>query len=221
MSKRNCLSIKEKHLILQEVDKGVKKKDIALKFDIPPNSLSTIIKNRDKLQNYDSSNSCSKRLRTHVYEDVDEAVLKWIHTKRYKNVPFSGPFVIEKALQFAKASGYNQFLGSNGWLEKFKKRHGIVAKVQSGEIHYRKRILRKVIIALEKNQSMPNINLRESISEISKVWNYDVTDRTIHNSFAKAGFFVCSESSEDEDDIPFEEMDTTKGKTRNYRFCAA
>ncbi|PRD21430.1 UNVERIFIED_CONTAM: hypothetical protein NCL1_51734 [Trichonephila clavipes] len=37
------------------------KKDFAIKFGIPPNSLSAVIKNRDKLQNYDSSNSCSKR----------------------------------------------------------------------------------------------------------------------------------------------------------------
>ncbi|GFS46969.1 tigger transposable element-derived protein 4 [Nephila pilipes] len=72
-----------------------------------------------------------------------------------------------------------------------------------------KRILRKVITALENNQSMTNINLQESISEISKEWNYDVTDSTIHNSFAKAGFLVCSESlesAEDKDDIPLEEM---------------
>ncbi|GFT67658.1 DDE-1 domain-containing protein [Nephila pilipes] len=70
-------------------------------------------------------------------------------------------------------------------------------------------ILRKVITALQNNQSMSNINLRESITEISKAWNTDVTDGSIHNSSAKAGFFVCSESSEsmeDEDDIPLEEM---------------
>ncbi|GFS70374.1 tigger transposable element-derived protein 4 [Nephila pilipes] len=85
------------------------------------------------------------------------------------------------------------------------------------KLYYRKRILRKVITAHENNQSMPNINLRESIS---KAWNYDVTDRTIHNSFAKAGFFVFSESTEDEDDIPLEEMRKilAKGKTRNYGF---
>ncbi|GBO39998.1 hypothetical protein AVEN_66157-1 [Araneus ventricosus] len=56
---------------------------------------------------------------------------------------------------------------------------------------------------------MPKINLRESISEISKTWNYDVTDRTIRNSFAKAGFFFSNENSasmEDEDDIPLEEL---------------
>ncbi|GFW00172.1 tigger transposable element-derived protein 4 [Trichonephila clavipes] len=75
---------------------------MALKFGIPPNSLSTIIRNRDKLHNYESSNSCSKRRRTCVYEYADEAVLKWIHTTQDKNVPISVPFVIEKALAFMK-----------------------------------------------------------------------------------------------------------------------
>ncbi|GBL91920.1 Tigger transposable element-derived protein 4 [Araneus ventricosus] len=133
MSKRKCLSTNEKNLILHEVDKDAKKKDIALKFGIPPNSLSTRIKNSDKIQNFDSSNSCSKRLKTCVYEDVDEAVLKWIHTMRDKNDTISGPFTIEKALQFAKPLEYDEFRGSNGRFEKFKRRHGIMAKVISGE----------------------------------------------------------------------------------------
>ncbi|GBM36817.1 Tigger transposable element-derived protein 6, partial [Araneus ventricosus] len=64
---------------------------------------------------------------------ADEAVLKWIHTIRDKSVPISGPFIIEKALQFAKALGYDEFRGSNGWIEKFKKRNGIMAKVISDE----------------------------------------------------------------------------------------
>ncbi|GBN89120.1 hypothetical protein AVEN_82907-1 [Araneus ventricosus] len=76
-------------------------------------------------------------------------------------------------------------------------------------IYYRKKIVLKVITALENNQSIPKINLRESISEISKAWNCDVTDCTIRNSFAKAGFFVRNENSastEDEDGIPLEEL---------------
>ncbi|GBM10934.1 hypothetical protein AVEN_171421-1 [Araneus ventricosus] len=75
--------------------------------------------------------------------------------------------------------------------------------------HYRKRIVRNVITELENNQCMPKINLRESISELSKAWNCDVTDRTIHNSFAKVGFFVSYEnaaSTEEEDEIPSEEL---------------
>ncbi|GBM89505.1 hypothetical protein AVEN_43032-1 [Araneus ventricosus] len=81
--------------------------------------------------------------------------------------------------------------------------------IKNFKIHYRKRIVRKVITELENNQSMSKINLRESISEISKAWNYDVTDRTIRNSFVKARFFVSNENSastEDEDDIPLEEL---------------
>ncbi|GBN33241.1 Tigger transposable element-derived protein 4 [Araneus ventricosus] len=81
--------------------------------------------------------------------------------------------------------------------------------IQNFKIHYRKRTVRKVITALENNQSMPKINLRESISEISKTRNYNVTDCTICNSFAKAGSFVSNENSastEDEDDIPLEEL---------------
>ncbi|GFW79520.1 HTH CENPB-type domain-containing protein [Trichonephila clavipes] len=84
--------------ILQEVDKEVKKKDTALKCGIPLNSLSTIIRNRDLSYKIDLLNSCSKRLRTCVPEDVEEAVLKWIHTIRDENVLISRLFVIEKAL---------------------------------------------------------------------------------------------------------------------------
>ncbi|GBN80540.1 hypothetical protein AVEN_27707-1 [Araneus ventricosus] len=43
------------------------------------------------------------------------------------------PLLIEKALQFVKALGYDEFRGSNGWLEKFKRKLGIMAKVISGE----------------------------------------------------------------------------------------
>ncbi|GFW37086.1 integrase catalytic domain-containing protein [Trichonephila clavipes] len=68
-------------------------------------------KNRDMVENYDSSNSCLC-----VYENVDEAVLKWIHKMRDKYIPIPGPFVIEKALRFVKALGYDQFQGRNGWL---------------------------------------------------------------------------------------------------------
>ncbi|GBM51132.1 hypothetical protein AVEN_244178-1 [Araneus ventricosus] len=81
--------------------------------------------------------------------------------------------------------------------------------IKNFKLHYRKRIVRKVITALKNNQSIPKINLRESIAEISKEWNYNVTYRTIRKSFAKDGFFVSNENSgstQDESDIPFEEL---------------
>ena len=53
------------------------------------------------------------------------------------------------------------------------------------------------------------IDSRESITEISKTWSYDVTDCTIGNCFAKFGFFVNTENlenAEDNDDITLEEL---------------
>ncbi|GBN41780.1 Tigger transposable element-derived protein 6 [Araneus ventricosus] len=155
------------------VDKGVKK-DIALKFGIPPNSLSTIMKKCNKIQNYDSLNSCSKRLKTCVYEDVDEAVLKWIHKMRDKDVPISGSFIIVKALQFAKALGYDEFRGSNVWLEKFKKRNGIMTKVISDE-------------SQDADDNDSGNWVTETLSKILK----DYKPENIFNADETALFFQC------------------------------
>ncbi|GBN57305.1 hypothetical protein AVEN_76876-1 [Araneus ventricosus] len=54
---------------------------------------------------------------------------------------------------------------------------------------------------------MPKINLRESISEISKAWNYDLTHRTICNLSSKAGFFVSNENSATETSETLAELD--------------
>lgn len=134
MSKRKCLSVSEKVLVIQEVDKGVKKKDIAEKFGIPQSSLSTILKNRETIlkqsKNYDLNR---KKMKTCVYDDIDEAVMKWITVMREKCLPLSGPIIKEKALVFAAALGHHDFQASNGWMDKFKKRHNIIQKVISGE----------------------------------------------------------------------------------------
>ncbi|GFT25228.1 hypothetical protein TNCV_181011 [Trichonephila clavipes] len=91
MSKCKSLSIKEINLIPQKVDKDVKKKDIALKFGIPPSSLSTIIKNQDKLQTYDS-------LRIHVQMLRFRRGSFEVDTNaREKYIPIFRPFVVEKA----------------------------------------------------------------------------------------------------------------------------
>lgn len=44
------------------------------------------------------------------------------------------------------------------------------------------------------HQYMPKISSLDSISEISKAWNYDVTEGTIRKSYPKAGFFITSEN---------------------------
>ncbi|KAK9720966.1 CENP-B N-terminal DNA-binding domain [Popillia japonica] len=78
MSKRKCLNIHDKLKVLESIDKDCKKKDVAKKFGIPPSSLSTIIKNRDLiLKSSDNAGRETKRVKMCVFEDVDQAVLKW------------------------------------------------------------------------------------------------------------------------------------------------
>lgn len=135
--KLKCLSLQEKVELIKEVDKGVfKKKDIAAKFGIPANTLSTILKNREKLQDAISQHGSlknRKRVKTCVYDDVDNAMLKWVSSVRSQNLPLSGPIIRQKAQDFAIKLGHNDFLGSVGWLDKFKSRHGIVYKAVCGE----------------------------------------------------------------------------------------
>lgn len=137
MSKRRCLGIKEKLKVLEDVDSGIKKKDVAIKYGIPANSLSTIIKNRESIFKQSEvladCNTARKRIKSCLYEDVDEAVLKWISLVRDKNVPLSGTIIKEKAIEYAKSLGLTEFNASNGWLDKFKKRHAIKEKVICGE----------------------------------------------------------------------------------------
>lgn len=52
---------------------------------------------------------------------------------RSKNIPISGPLLREKALEFARALGHDDFLASEGWLARFRERYGIRARLLCGE----------------------------------------------------------------------------------------
>ena len=65
--------------------------------------------------------------------DLDKAVLSWFNEMRAQNIPISGPMICHKAIDFAKKLGLENFKASNGWLQRFKHRHGIVFKVMAGE----------------------------------------------------------------------------------------
>lgn len=78
-------------------------------------------------------NLVRKKLKSSTYDDIDEAIFKWMTVMREKKLPLSGTLIKEKALEFGAALGHRDFQASNGWLEKFKKRHCVIHKVISGE----------------------------------------------------------------------------------------
>jgi len=59
-------------------------------------------------------------------EKLDEAVYLWFKQQRTQGIPISGNILKEKALLLSQKLNENEsFSASQGWLEKFKKRHGI------------------------------------------------------------------------------------------------
>ncbi|KAH9376288.1 hypothetical protein HPB48_015012 [Haemaphysalis longicornis] len=56
---------------------------------------------------------------------VERAVFKWFLDTRAVNMPVSGALLQRKARDFACIMGYDSFLASSGWLQRFKERHDI------------------------------------------------------------------------------------------------
>ncbi|XP_049816530.1 tigger transposable element-derived protein 4-like [Schistocerca nitens] len=52
---------------------------------------------------------------------------------RAANIPINGTILKEKALQISLQLGMDNFKASNGWIDKFRQRHGGVYKSECGE----------------------------------------------------------------------------------------
>lgn len=68
-------------------------------------------------------------------ELVDEALWVWFCQERRKGTPLSGPIGKEKAVKLYEKLGgtLDKFNASDGWLHRWKKRHGIRHVIIVGE----------------------------------------------------------------------------------------
>ncbi|KAH8009692.1 hypothetical protein HPB51_019003 [Rhipicephalus microplus] len=132
--KYRTLPLKEKLAAIQEVDAGVKKTEVALKYGITKSTLTTILKAKDKLQNNASRFAPDrKRLREAAYPDLENAVLLWLKRARSSNLPINGPILREKAEELSLRLGIEDFKCSDGWISRFKERHALSFKTTEGD----------------------------------------------------------------------------------------
>lgn len=135
MAARLRPTLDDKVKLIEQFEKsGMSKNAFAKKYNIPRSSFSDILASKAKL--YDSlqtfNGSKRKRLRKSIFKDIEEELLKWVMEAKAKNMPLSGIIIKEKAFEIAKELGNHDFSGSNGWLERFKDRHGLSFKKMSG-----------------------------------------------------------------------------------------
>lgn len=138
--KRKQLSLEKKIQILRDVETGVKKKDVAEKYGVPPSTLSTttILKAKESIEdsyNQQAIASGRKKLHRFLFPDVEQALLSWFKDARARNIPVSGALLQRKAQDLALLLGHKEedFAASSGWLQRFRSRHEISCHVASGE----------------------------------------------------------------------------------------
>ena len=131
--KRRSFTVTEKLRILEMVDNRGSRplKEIAVQHGISQSTLSTMIKDRNKIQSQTTPLNF-KRQRKSDLDDIDTTLLTWLQEKRSANIPISGHILKEKANQFAHNLGYD-WQCSDGWLSRFKQRHSLVNKAIIGE----------------------------------------------------------------------------------------
>lgn len=106
------------------------------RFGVGKTQVSNLLKDRDSILKDWRENGMGGAMKKRMRKgsaDVDAFVYEWFRNAQAQNIPVSGPLIQEKALEVAKALGNPEFKASNGWLCKFKSRHGINWR-SSGEI---------------------------------------------------------------------------------------
>ena len=121
--KLNTKTLKEKCNILSHIEKGMTNKEATDKAGVPKNTISTWIKNKEKIfQTLEESAPSTKKLRGCQYEKFDMALFEWFVLQRSQNIPIDGSMIQEKGLSFAEKLEIPDFKASDGWLDKWKKR---------------------------------------------------------------------------------------------------
>ncbi|KAH6921566.1 hypothetical protein HPB50_002231 [Hyalomma asiaticum] len=200
--KRKVLSFEEKFAIINAVSAGEKKKDVAARFNIPASSLSTILSAKDSIREAaESGTGSKKRLKKSTYADVDKAVFTWFLDTRARNVPISGAILQQKAKDFASILGHDDFKASNGWLQGFKSRHGVVGRVISGESASADSDASaswKILLDIPFERPT-KIDIYQAIEMLAASWQ-EVRAETVANCFKKARVSVATEAGVDEEE---------------------
>ena len=139
MTTRHTLTLSEKIQLIREHEDNQSYRTLADKFKISVGSVSNIIKRKvEYLESYEQNESSTKKrsVRGEFSQQLDQKVYEWFVAQRSKNIPISGPILQERARQIYQelgASITDDFKASNGWLEKFRIRHGIHHRTICGE----------------------------------------------------------------------------------------
>lgn len=96
--------------------------------------LRNLLRDEDILLNEDLDQERNgKRQRCGKDEEVEDALWKWMKFAQSRKVPVNGPILCQKALDIAQRLRHDTFTTSEGWLNRWKKRHNLIFTKLQGE----------------------------------------------------------------------------------------
>mgnify|MGYP001795526029 FL=1 len=111
--KLSLKSLEDKYHAIKDIEKGISNKDAAAKYNVPKNTISTWLKNKEKIREAFEEGSAAmpmaKKLRTSKNENLDQALLKWFTAARAHGIPINGPILKAKAESYGVAMGDGDF----------------------------------------------------------------------------------------------------------------
>lgn len=133
--KSRCdLSVNEKQKLLLQYDNLPKMSQrlAAEKLGVAQSTLNGILKSRAQLG---VTTECGgrKRKREGKSQATDEALFIWFQQALLQNAPINRAILMEKANCLAKKLDEEDFRATDGWLTRWKERHGIIYKKLQGE----------------------------------------------------------------------------------------
>lgn len=138
--KKNTLSLEQKARIIQQLQRGVQAKRIAQDFGVTESTISYTKQHKAKILGAvaNSAHEIKKKsLHKPDNEEMETKLYKWFEFQRSKQCPLSADLIKTKAKEiFRKINpekDESAFVASNGWFDRFKRRHGIRFLTVSGE----------------------------------------------------------------------------------------
>lgn len=138
--KRKCFTIEEYNkmynisAILHRLKAGESNATLAKEFGVSHSTISTIKKNKDKIEPlFDANVLKCKRVRTSTRDQLHKVLLQWFKLQRDRGIPVNGPLLQEKANFFARQLDMQNFTCSMSWINRFKVRYNIVSGKIAGE----------------------------------------------------------------------------------------
>ncbi len=79
---------------------NLKTGELATRYELPASTISTIMKDKEKILAHFNENksSTTKRIRQSNYAEIEDAVMSWYNSAMKMKVPIDGPIVQAQAL---------------------------------------------------------------------------------------------------------------------------